>query len=393
MKILYIGPFRFPIFDAAAARVLNISRTLHAIGHDVSVISWGGDYLESDKDDNGEYYHDGIKYIITGELDGKGNLIQQFIQKRKRGHETMKILNSLSFLPDVIIMYNARYGLTRMMLNYCKMHNIKLVHDITEWFDKSDMHIDDYIPNYLNMHYLQKKVANKICISNYLNNYYIESHNIVIPATCDCSEPKWHELDMHIIDTFPKFAGVTLIYAGVPKRKDLVHNAINAVNRLNKEGKLMRFVIVGTSKDDYLKKYSDLLDDTELSDNIIFVGRVSQELIPTYYHLADFMVLLRKPTRKCTAGFPTKFAESFISGTPVIANLTSDLGKYLKNEVTGFVVYNYDTESVYETLRNKVCGLDKQSIACLKDNAKKMSVSFDYHSYINELNNFMNTLV
>ena len=392
MNIIYIGPFRFPIFDAAAARVLNICRTLHAIGHNVSVISWGGQYLPDDKGESNEYLHDGIKYTITGELDGKGNILHQFIQKRKRGKKTKRILESLSVKPDVIIMYNARYGLTKMLLSFCEKHKIKLVHDITEWYDKSDMHVDDYIPNYLNMHFLQKKVKNKICISSFLSDYYQDSHNILIPATCDSCESKWNNIDNKIIETFPKFSGVSLIYAGVPKRKDLVHNVINAVNRINKEDKPIRFIIVGISKEDYIKRYADLLDDNILSENIVFIGRVSQELIPTYYQLADFMVLLREPNRKCTAGFPTKFAESFISGTPVIANLTSDLHNYLKNGYTGFVAKGYDTNAIYETLIKNVCSIEQSSLAQMKNNTKKESSKFDYRNYIDELRKYLDTL-
>jgi hypothetical protein len=40
MKIIYIGSFRFPIYDAAASRVLNNARALRLYGHEVKFISW-----------------------------------------------------------------------------------------------------------------------------------------------------------------------------------------------------------------------------------------------------------------------------------------------------------------------------------------------------------------
>ncbi len=42
MRIIYIGSFRFPTFDAAAARVLNNAKAIAKSDHEVSVISWGG---------------------------------------------------------------------------------------------------------------------------------------------------------------------------------------------------------------------------------------------------------------------------------------------------------------------------------------------------------------
>ena len=42
IRILYLGPFRFPDGDAAASRVLNNIRIFKDLGHDVYVLSFGG---------------------------------------------------------------------------------------------------------------------------------------------------------------------------------------------------------------------------------------------------------------------------------------------------------------------------------------------------------------
>ena len=49
IRILYLGPFRFPDGDAAASRVLNNIRIFKDLGHDVYVLSFGGKYREEDK--------------------------------------------------------------------------------------------------------------------------------------------------------------------------------------------------------------------------------------------------------------------------------------------------------------------------------------------------------
>ena len=103
-------------------------------------------------------------------------------------------------------------------------------------------------------------------------------------------------------DRVKPFDGITLIYAGNPAKKDCIHSVINAVNTLANEGKAIRFLILGTTRGAYMKQYAQLLLSTSLHENVKFLGRVSQDLIPAYYKKADFMVLLREPNRKSKIG-------------------------------------------------------------------------------------------
>lgn len=389
MNIIYIGAFRLPNFDAAAPRVLNNARAMTLCGHEVSFISWGGKLRESDKGDDGIYRIDGMRYIITGELDLKGSVISRLYNALRRGDKTMKLLKEMSPKPDVIIMYNSGYGFTKSLLSFCKKYDIKLVNDLTEWYDNKELRFWDIIPNYLNMLYLQKKVKNKICISSYLNKYYDESNNIVVPPLCDFSEPKW----MCSIndERIQAFDGITLIYAGNPAKKDSVHTIINVVNKLAFQGKSIRFVILGISREDYLSNYSDFLHVKSLHHNILFLGRLSQDLVPAYYKKADFMVLLREPNRKSMAGFPTKFAESMVAGVPVIANITSDLCEYLIDEKTGFIVGDNSSKSLEITLE-KVLNITRERLQEIKKNVAENNQIFDYKYRVYDFDLFLNSL-
>ena len=236
----------------------------------------------------------------------------------------------------------------------------------------------------------QHRVANKIVISSFLNNYYHDSNNILVPPLCDPNEEKW---TASIVDERIKpFNGITLIYAGTPARKDCIHTVINAVNALANEGRTIRFLILGTTREVYLQQNSINLKSQILHENIVFLGRVSQDLIPAYYKKADFMVLLREPTRKSMAGFPTKFAESITAGVPVITNATSDLPKYVINGKTGFLVDGYDYDSFMFTLKNSVLTLRPNDIEEMKQYVKISSISFDWHSYVDRFKIFLENL-
>lgn len=391
MHIVYIGSFRLPNYDAAAARVLNVAKALHEAGHAISFISWGGRYCEKDLCPDGKYRVYGFEYIITDELDPQGGFVDKVKSKITRGNKTKAILKQKVSAFDVIITYNG--SLTRWLLKFTKKHNIKLINDITEWYSYSELKCTDWIPYAFNMFVTQKRVKNKIVISSFLDRFYFKTHNIIIPATCDASEFKWQLNKEYAEQTAGHFDGITLIYAGNPARKDLLHVVINTVQRLITEGANIRFLILGITQEKYLAQYAPLLHDSILSNNIRFLGRVNQDLIPAFYSISDFMVLLREPNRKSNAGFPTKFSESMMSGTPVIANLTSDLGKYLIDGKTGFIIENNEEESLYLLLKEKVISLSSEQLKALKTQVADNNKTFDYHYYIEPLQKFSNKLI
>ena len=392
MRIVYCGSFRLPNYDAAAPRVLNNAKLFRDVGHSVKFISWGGKYRDSDLCSDGKYRVNGFEYVITNEMDAVGGFFTKLRGRVKRGRRSFQMLQEMPEKPELIILYNADYWLTRKMLSFCKEHNIKLANDITEWYDNNELHLLDIIPNAVNMKWLQRKVKNKIVISNYLNNYYNDSNNLHLPPLCDPTEEKW-SVEMED-ERIKPFDGITLIYAGNPAKKDCVHTVIDAVNQLAQEGKAIRFMILGITREDYLQQYHHLLQSEILHLSIVFLGRVSQDLIPAYYKRADFMVLLREPSRKNNAGFPTKFAESMTAGVPVICNSTSDLKQFVIDGETGFTVKDNSRRDIMDCLQNHVLTLSKELLVSMKKETLRRNACFSCNNetYKNKVNQFFYNL-
>ena len=389
MNIIYIGAFRLPNLDAAAPRVLNNAKAFRALGHDVSFISWGGAYRKENLCKDGKYRVCGFEYRISGDLPLRGSIIERIETKLFRGQKSIKILKSMP-KPDLIIIYNAVNSFSKRMIKYCKKNGIKLANDVNEWYDNNELHLTDILPNYINMTHTQHKIRNKIVISSFLNNYYTESNNVIIPPLCDPEETKWSAT---VEDERVKpFDGITLIYAGNPAKKDCIHSVINAVNTLANEGKAIRFLILGITREAYMKQHAQSLLNTILHENVLFLGCVSQDLVPASYKKADFMVLLREPNRKSMAGFPTKFAESMTSGVPVITNSTSDLNKYVVDGKTGFMVEGYDYNSVLFTLKYSVLTIKKEDINDMKSYVRKSNGAFDWRNRVNDFKMFLDKL-
>ena len=390
MRIVYLGAFRLPNYDAAAARVLGIATAIKALdNHSVDFISWGGHYRESDLCDDGCYRVIGCPYVITGEIDASGGYLRRIKSWLHRGKLTMQLLRERPTY-DVIIAYNPDYYITRKLLSYCEKTGTKLVSDLTEWYSSNELPFIDRLPNWFNMTSLQKRVNNKICISSFLSRYYHHTHNIVIPATSNSADPKWNSQAPSFLKTSESCK--TLIYAGTPARKDLLGSVVNVVSRLILEGQDIRFIIIGVTAEDYKKRYGTISDEALSSGRLLFLGRKSQDEIPSFYKAADFMVLLRENSRKSNAGFPTKVSESFMSGVPVIANSTSDLGNYIINGQTGFLLSDYCEEELYKVLKNKVLGLSYNDILKMKDKVNISRISFESIYYSKQIDCFLKDL-
>lgn len=389
MKIIYVGAFRFPFFDAAAARVLNVGKAFRDNGHSVEYISMGGSQIETHRQSDGQFEYQGLTYKVTDELDCHGGIIEKIKTKLTRGNKIIAELKKRDLTDTLVIAYNPSGLFLKKLIKLSYVKDFKLAVDLTEWYDKNELPITDWYSYNRCMTHTMHKIKNKILISSYLNNYYYKSNNIIIPATCDATDEKWQRTTTNI----KSFKGVTLIYAGNPAKKDLVHTVINAVNHLSKSGKMIRFLILGISKEGYLAKYSTNLDSDNLSENIVFLGKVNQNDVPAFYKHADYMILLRKNNRKSNAGFPTKFAEALTAGVPIIANVTSDIGKYIENGINGYILDNEQLDCVESTL-NEICGqYSAQLISNQKKNALRIGRNeFDYRNYSNALSEFIQNL-
>ncbi|WP_156499751.1 glycosyltransferase, partial [Oleiphilus sp. HI0061] len=73
-------------------------------------------------------------------------------------------------------------------------------------------------------------------------------------------------------------------------------------------------------------------------------------------------------------GFPTKFVESFSVGTPVIANHTSDLAEYLKDEQTGIVCADESVDSMLSGL-TRIMRLNGNQLNVMRSNARGVAES------------------
>ncbi len=391
--IIYVGGFRFPNGDAAAARVLNNGKIFRELGYNVIFVSWGGKPQDNDKKKDGNYYYEDFRYINTNELDGKVNFFQRFKNFLFRGKESFQFISNSLNIKDIyaVVVYNPTIYFSRKMKRFCKENKIYLISDITEWYAPNELPGKWAAPpfwlNEINMRITQKSIKNKILISSFLNYYYKSSHNIILPPLVDSNEKKWNEKEQ----VLPPFDGVRLIYAGNPAKKDLLEIMFQTILNCINDGLKIQFVIVGISKD-YISHYSNYQEIISLPNNFIICGKIPQEKVPSYYHSADYSIIIRKPNRKNSAGFPTKLVESMMAGCPVISNNTSDICDYVIDGANGILLDDWSMEELQNTLY-RITRLSTLEINKMKENAIRFALeNFDYLSHKNTMNEFIKYL-
>lgn len=393
MNILYLGLFRFPEGDAAASRVLNNARLFRDLGHSVKILSFGGEYREQDISLDG-YVYDGLHYVITHDIDTHSwkERFLRYIYPNPNARNYIAA-NIDSF--DIVVSYNTTLPMNIYLQHICKKHGKKIILDVTEWPDSNELLGGKLSPIYwmseLNMRFIQKHFKNMIPISQFLNRFYSHSNNILLPPLIDINDTKWNCFKPVDFTSVNHYNGVRIIFAGTPARKDLLKNLVEAIVQVLNEGQVIQLVVAGVSieqanqfcAEDILSKYRN---------NIVFLGRIPQSLVPSLYHISTFSAIIREPSRKNTAGFPTKMVESMAAGCPVLLNITSDLGDYAIDGENAVLIENYHVCSIKEGLMS-ILSMTNEKISKMKLCARKTGEQrFDYHNYMEMGLCFINNL-
>lgn len=353
-KILYLGNFELPDKNAAAQRVINVSKILKKLKFEIVLIgvTKNEEHFKNKKifkEEKFEYFEK--KYPKS---------LLEWLKQLSSIKKEKKIISNLESL-EAIVCYNYPAIALLKLKYYCKKRNIKIIGDITEWYEPAKKNfLYNFFKNLdtsLRMKYVNKKLDGLICISKFLQEYYSKNITLYLPGMVDKNDKKWKMVGSYLKNEIPTF-----IFIGNPGErceKERLDWLIKAVCSLNEEGKKCKLNIVGVTEKEFEKNYKELKLSKYCEEEIIkFIGKIPH--IEALIHLkkADFSVIPREIKINTNAGFPTKLGESFSCGTPVIATKTGDIEKFLIEGKNGFLIeevsYNGLLKKLDELLNNKL---------------------------------------
>ncbi len=382
--IAYVGPFTFPWGQAGSRRVYGVARALVDCGYRV-IVGAGqpgpvGLSVDPECPD--------LMYEAIGEMPAATDSpLQKLYQSLLvSGRRTVVWLDAMPIRPNFVVAYGAGASFMRRIRAWCRVNNVPLIADVVEWYDGTHMLGGYFGPFHANsklaMHYYYPGCDGVIAISDLLADHYRARGGRVIriPPILDVKGLSFRP-HMPRVDAYP----IRLVYAGTPGRKDLLATIIKGIALADPEGKVFALDVLGPTK----AQVEGLLGGEPVPDFVSVTGTMQQASIPETLQKADFSVLLREPLRFANAGFPTKFVESLANGVPVIANLTSDLHRYLHDGADGYVCVNSSAEALAATLSRVRTTSVNQRCQMREQARREAESSFDYRRYVQDLSSFL----
>jgi len=250
-----------------------------------------------------------------------------------------------------VICYNMPAIASLRLLRYCLKYRIRFISDCTEWYASEPgvrgflKHVDTE----MRMRVAIPAGRNVICISRYLETYYQKRrcNVVVIPSLVDSRSAKW-------LRSYTPNQPRVLLYAGSPGysgMKDRLDIVIKAVLLCNMRGYSCRLNVIGMTREEYESKIpGGRQNSKDFEEVVCYFGKIPHEDVLSFTKKADFTIFAREVTKVAMAGFPTKLAESWACGTPVITTDTSDICSYLKPGINGFIAAQCSIDSLAEVI-------------------------------------------
>lgn len=385
--VVYLGPFSFPNGGAAARRILGNAQAIRDAGYTVLIASG-----QSADDGAISSVFEGFEVLSLGERNAEHlpRLLKHFSYVNM-GAKTLAWLDSLSHPPYAVVLYSGYSPYLLRLIPWAKRNGVRLVFDAVEWYQP------DSTPGYLSpyqlniefaMRTLLPRVPNIISISSYLHNHYAARgcHSLIVPPLLDTAKTAHRETGRDPSQP------LNLVYAGTPGKKDLLDNIMNAVLQLRLKGLNLRLTVAGIAPTASARYRSIQHAAPSLVENTIqFAGILSHDASLDLVRGADFSLLLRQDARYAMAGFPTKFVESLTVGTPVIANLTSDLAQHLRDGETGFVCAGPSAGDLMAGL-SSAAALSTESHSAMRRACRSQAQhAFDYRKFTESISSFFST--
>lgn len=382
--ILYLGPFSFPNGGAAARRILGNAKAIRDAGYPVMVASG-----QSAGEEGPSSLFEGFDVVSLGERDAEHlpRLLKHFAYVNM-GTKSLDWLDSLPQRPYAVVLYSGYSPYLLRLIPWAKHNGVRLVFDAVEWYQP------DSLPGYLSpyqlnielaMRVLLPQVPNIISISSYLHNHYTARgcHSLIVPPLMDTTETAHSGKGRDI--TQP----LKLVYAGSPGKKDLLNNIMDAVLQLRHQGLNLRLTVAGIPPSaSALYPAIQRAAPTLVDGTIQFAGILGHAASLDLVRSADFSLLLRHDARYSKAGFPTKFVESLSVGTPVIANLTSDLAQHLRHGETGFVCAGSSAVDLMASV-SSAAAMSAESHSTMRRACRSQAQhAFDYRKFTEPMSTF-----
>lgn len=393
-SIVYIGDFDLRNENVQAHLVKNNGKILNKLGYTVVFVGinrYAANISETNKLPKIDLGRN-LYLELPNTLNFKG-----LWKCRKIIRCIISYINNVSCNSDVqyVISYQApTYSVVlKYIAEWCKINKVRYI------VNCADLPIFDNQPfirrsimkiNWHWMHKINHKYADGIIsVSGFISEFYFKKNrpSVIIPPL----------FDEDISFNFEKNDITTFLYAGTPfattgkavnpkGMKDRLDKVIELFLQLSKRNVRYRFVIVGITKEAYLKCVPQHKEALEKEKQIEFAGKKPHDETLSILTRADFMINIRDKNLMTQAGLSTKVVESVSVGTPVVMNPIGDTFNYLYEGVSGFALDGSKFDDMI--LMERLCLLNADERIELKRKCLAQQ-SFSLDKYQDKMSSFL----
>ncbi len=358
--VIYVGNYELPDKNAAANRVVNNAKLFRSLGYNTVFLGVCR---------TGTYFTGIRKCGCSAEFD----MYEQAYPRTTRQwlaeiFDTGNIRALADKYPDTdaIILYNTQYATLCAVKRYFARRGVRVLFDCTEWNAYTEGSFIKRPVKKWDSRLIEKRLPRIadgiIAVSKTMERRYGQQKPLILlPPLTDTHDAIWHQQPRKN-DLF------TFCYAGDPSDKDRLDVLLSAFAAL--PAGLAALKIIGISAEENAAR-SGAADG--LPENVFFTGRLSHADTVKEILGCGCFIFLREPSRRNTAGFPTKFAEAYTCGVPVITTAISDVPDYASDNCT--VLPDASKDGVLEAMR---------AVLTADIRPRALRESFDYRRYADD---------
>jgi len=373
MKILILqDDFPPKSYGGAGVVAFNLAQSFKDRGHDVSVIS-----TVKDKEEEGEEEINGVKiYNIYSSYNERWRAYLSLYNPM-----TIKKVKSLmrKIKPDIVFANNVHFHLSYHSLKLAKKsgakvfliaHDVMLFHygKLTEFINPCDLSIPDkfeYKINFLEQVKKFKKRYNPL--RNLLISHYLKFVDKIFPVSFALEEALkenkvkntktvhtgidvslWEEDKVKVAE-FKKEYGLLgkkiVLFGGRLSGAKGGKEILKAMIKVIKNVPESILLVIGEGRG-YEKDMVDIAEKFGLKNKIIFTGWILGDDLKSAYHSSDVVVV----PSVCFDSFPVVNLESMACAKPVVGTCFGGTLEAVEDNVTGFIVNPFNTESLAEKI-------------------------------------------
>ncbi len=353
-RIIVLTNQPFPVGLAGTNRILSYCKGFHYHGYQPEVFCFRptekqNNFLNSC--DKGIY--NGINYIYPG---GTTKRVTSFWGRRKNDliaeYSSLRLLYKTIKMGEIlfIIFYGNCISVELFSILISRGFNIRIYKEESE-------HPAIYFRDSNNPLYLFKKWFYINKMYRYYTGLFVMTHTlrdffltkgimgikiIVVSHTVDTERFE----KGRFISTM-SFKYDYIAYLGpINQQKDGVLTLVESFKEVSVKYPEMQLLIAGIGTQQEEKELASLIIKLHLNERVHYLGRISFDEIPAFFHGAKLLASCRKRTFQNEYSFPTKVVEYLATGKPIVTTSTGELDFYLKDRINAFVAKKADPESV-----------------------------------------------